>query len=110
MASACTTSCALASMQPVMADIDAGTTMNMDNCHEAMPTAILPDSTKTSSDAHKHQTEQKNCNMAGCHFTQVPPAISPAYTFLVDVSESILPRSNEFGVSADLSPPIKPPA
>ena len=95
--------------------------MDMQHCQQAIPDADMAD----QHAAQNQQTDQQHpqdqhqpgnqqsatpCDMSGCHSAQSAATASADPIFLVDVFTSTLPRSNIFGASADLTPPIKPPA
>jgi hypothetical protein len=98
MAAVCAIQCADygTPMQSSMAVMDA-----MSDCHDH----------DAATDANPHQADQKHnsCSMAGCHFSQQVPFVSP-FTNLPDVVATAIPRLDPQAFSADLSPPIKPPA
>jgi len=95
--------------------------MGMPHCQQAILDADMPSQHLSQSqqadqqhpqDQHNHGNQQsaKPCDMSGCHSAQSAATVSADPIFLVDVFTSTLPRSNIFGASADLTPPIKPPA
>lgn len=69
------------------------------------------------ANAHQHQqnTDHKNnssanCGMAGCNTTQVLPLLLVLKVDFAEASPLVLTSYYHFGISADVSPPIKPPA
>jgi hypothetical protein len=76
----------------------------MADCHDH---AAAPDAGPDQAD----QADQNHspCNMAGCHFSQQVPLASP-FTQLPDGVAIAIPRLDSQAFSADLSPPLKPPA
>ena len=95
--------------------------MDMQHCQQAIPEADMAD----QHAAQNQQTDQQHpqdqhqpgnqqsatpCDMSGCHSAQSAATALASPIFLVDLFTSTLPRSNIFGASADLTPPIKPPA
>ena len=95
--------------------------MDMQHCQQAKPDADMAD----QHAAQNQQTDQQHpqdqhqpgnqqsvtpCDMSGCHSAQSAATASADPIFLVDVFTSTLPRSHIFAASADLIPPIKPPA
>ncbi|HZV99034.1 MAG TPA: hypothetical protein VFF74_08605 [Methylophilaceae bacterium] len=97
LAAACSTSCltSIIGAQAVsteMADMDA------DPCHHQQPAP------------NQHQDQHKTCTMAGCHFSQTAPAGLLATYGTPYFSNTTLPHFVPLALSADLSPPIKPPA
>ncbi len=76
----------------------------MADCHDhAAAPAANPDQADQADQNHSP------CNMAGCHFSQQVPLASP-FTNLPDGVAVAIPRLDSQAFSADLSPPLKPPA
>jgi len=104
LAAACTTSCMTQSMhntqtnvsndQMLMAD------MHCDDCPKATP----------SSDQDHQSPSHNGCSMAGCHFAQTLPFSHSPKAYIADFSYLAPIYFNPLGISADLSPPLKPPA
>jgi len=90
MASACAAKCAGDSMHSAMM-------MDMPNCHEHAP------------DSNKHDGQHKPCNMAGCHFSSAVLDL-PTPHFVFPQTDSSLTQYAPVGLSAELTPPTKPPA
>lgn len=87
--------------------------MAMDHCQQAsaQQTEQQPPSyTPSKADPHTPQTEHKNCNMAGCHFAPLMPYLGTGHPVFIDNASVTLFRSDVIAVSAEQSPPIKPPA
>lgn len=74
--------------------------MDMPDCHEHSP---VPDTDQAS---HNH----KSCNMAGCHIVQVTPLLDRDKPVFAVVTDTAFQQADSQAISADLSPPIKPPA
>ncbi|HEX5538265.1 MAG TPA: hypothetical protein VFX01_00625 [Methylophilaceae bacterium] len=62
------------------------------------------------STQHQQHAAHKSCSMAGCHFSVAVPLLPPAQFAAVQFDNSALPYFGPFAVSAELPPPIKPPA
>lgn len=99
LAAACATTCAMpgTQMDLSMGDMDMEG-MDMENCHQAKP----------AKDDHSksHQT----CHMAGCHLAQAAPFESALSNHFPALADSQLPHIYPSARSAELAPPIKPPA
>lgn len=90
VAAVCALQCAGEEVQAAM--------MDMPGCHEH------EQNTDQSDQQHKH------CNMAGCHFSPVAlPDMKSQHDFLFPAESSFL-RYHPSAFSAELAPPIKPPA
>lgn len=74
--------------------------MEMPDCHEQ---PSVPDTDQTS---HNHNS----CDMAGCHIVQMAPLLDLDKPVFSVVADTAFPRADSQVISADLSPPIKPPA
>lgn len=72
--------------------------MSAEDCHNSR------------SDNDNHQNEHSQCNMAGCHTAQTAPFVTTFKNQFIDISNIDLPRFAPTALSADISPPIKPPA
>jgi len=74
----------------------------MKNCHQG----------SMNKDKQKPSSEHKSCAMsAGCHFTQVtPPFGTASNAVFIDSTSVSFPKFVPSAKSADLSPPLKPPA
>jgi hypothetical protein len=97
LAAACSTSCLMSNIETQatsaeMADMDS------DHCHHQKPAQ------------DQHQEQHKTCTMAGCHASQAAPLGLLATYTTPHFSNTTLPHFVPLAVSADLSPPIKPPA
>ncbi len=100
-AAACATACS-------MSDIQASTSkamqhmegMSAKDCQHSMP----------SKDDHRSSHQATGCNMAGCHLTQVATIERTTAQQVYAISGTVLALRNPIAVSADLPPPIKPPA
>lgn len=100
MAAVCAIQCADrgADMRADMAAAKA--MMDMPDCHGHSP---APDTDNTSHNF-------KSCNMAGCHIVHVTPLLDRDKPVFAVATETAFPRTDSQAISADLSPPIKPPA
>lgn len=94
LAAACAGSCA-ASAVPVPASQAAHDPA--DHCHE-------------DGASEKTQAALDHCSMAGCHVSNATFAPAASALLLMDFSHASLPLYHSRAVSADLAPPIKPPA
>lgn len=99
VAAICATSCVTHS---VMTSIHADDMAGMKNCHQG----------SMNKDKNKPSSEHKSCAMsAGCNFTQITPPIDiRSNTVFVDSASVSFPKFVPSAKSADLSPPLKPPA
>lgn len=61
---------------------------------------------QSSDNSNSH----KGCGMAGCHLVQITPLATSATLSFDNTSQLVLTSYNVFGISAELLPPIKPPA
>ena len=99
LAVACGISCV--STKSVMAAEKTSDMSAMTNCHEGSMNKKETQST----------TEHKSCTMgAGCHFSQVTPIDSSSHHTLIESATVSFPELASSAKSADLSPPLKPPA
>jgi len=89
-----TAAMSVANDQMTMAD------MHCDDC---------PKSTQNSDQDHQSPSHN-SCSMAGCHFAQTLPFTDIPKTLTADFSYLTPIYFNPLGISADLSPPLKPPA
>lgn len=113
LASACSVSCALSHAsqeQPLdsvitMASMDTGM-METGHCEHMRAVPSHPD----PASHQKHQAQPAHCIMAGCHLaTAVTPLFVKQY-FASNGPDHLPLHFNTFARSADLPPPIKPPA
>lgn len=93
----CVASCATKS---IMTAVNTEDMSSMPNCHKAM-----------EKEKSKLNIEHKSCSMgAGCNFSQATPIDLSSKFVFIDLTSISFPRFNSSEKSADLSPPIKPPA
>lgn len=99
LAAVCATSCV---SHAVMSSIQVDDMAGMKNCHQG----------SMNKDKDKPSSEHKSCAMsAGCNFTQITPPIDTfSKTVFVDSTSVSFPKFVPSAKSADLSPPLKPPA
>lgn len=101
MAAVCAIQCADMGAGMAAADVMMNKVMmDMPDCHEH---SSAPDTDKTS---HNY----KSCNMAGCHIVQMTPLLDRDKPIFAVATDTAFPRADSQAISADLSPPIKPPA
>lgn len=105
LAAACSTSC-LTSIIGAQAVSTEMADMAADHCHHQQPAP----NQHQSQHQDQHQDQHKTCTMAGCHFSQTAPAGTLATYATPYFSNTTLPHFVPLALSADLSPPIKPPA
>ena len=97
-AAVCATSCATKS---IMSTVNADDMSNMPNCHQGFK----------EKGKSKPNIEHKSCPMgAGCNFSQVTPITLPAQFVHIDLPSSLFLPFDSSAKSADLTPPLKPPA
>lgn len=97
-AAVCATSCATKS---IISTVNADDMSNMPNCHKVSMEKGKP----------KPNIEHKSCSMgAGCTFPQAAPIALPTKLVHIDLSSTSFLSFNSSAKSADLSPPLKPPA
>jgi len=68
-----------------------------------------PKSTQNPDQVHQSPAHS-SCSMAGCHFAQTVPFTDISKAFIAASSYLAPIYFNPLGISADLSPPLKPPA
>ena len=98
LAAVCVTSCATKS---IMSTVNADDMSNMPHCN------------KGSMDKGKLKPaiEHKSCSMGiGCNFSQATPIVFPEKFVHIDLPSISFLSFNASAKSADLSPPLKPPA
>jgi hypothetical protein len=94
----CVTSCATKS---IMTSISTGEMSNMPNCHKG----------SMDNEKSKSNIEHKSCSMgAGCNFSQAAPIDLSSKIVFIDLTSISFLQFNFSEKSADLSPPLKPPA
>jgi len=85
--------------------------MDMQHCQQGHESKDMASQHPVQDQQHPDpHSFAKTCDMSGCHSVQLAAIVSNAKEFLVDVFISSSPRCNVFAASADLYPPIKPPA
>lgn len=100
-ASLCATTCASHTTEVNAANDQADMSgMSSGHCHESEP--------KSNQD-QKHSGDM-GCVMAGCHFAQTVLPGDLIKTVIADFTDVTPIYFNPLGISADLSPPLKPPA
>lgn len=107
LASVCSVSCALdqashlqqGKFEIAMPSMDAG---HCEHMQQSQP--VQHSDTQDSSQQHNY------CSMAGCHFSIAATLELGKQDFMLNVPEHKLLHFNDFRLSADLPPPIKPPA
>jgi hypothetical protein len=62
------------------------------------------------SQSSDEQHSKDACSMVGCHLAQTPTFATESQQFLFKTASTDFPRFISTAVSADLPPPIKPPA
>lgn len=93
----CVASCATKS---IMTAVNTDDMSSMPNCHKAM-----------KQEKSKLNIEHKSCSMgAGCNFSQATPIDLSSKFVFIGLTTTTFPIFNSSEKSADLSPPIKPPA
>jgi len=99
LAAICATSCVSHS---VISSMQSDVMAHMKNCHES----------KMSKDKQqKYSHDHKPCSIgAGCQYTQVTPIESSAKYVFAALPAVSFPSFTPSEKSADLSPPLKPPA
>jgi hypothetical protein len=95
LAAACSTSCQMSNIGIQATSVEIA---DSDHCHHQKPAQ------------DQHQEQHKTCAMAGCHVSQAAPLGLLATYSTPHFSNTTLPHFVPLAVSADLSPPIKPPA
>lgn len=76
---------------------------------ESSHSSVAADHCHHDSSSH-HEPSHKNCNMAGCHFVQSVALNETSGNPFHHAADAVRWHFDTFAVSADLSPPIKPPA
>ncbi len=102
-AAVCATSCATKS---IMSTVNADDMSNMPNCHQ-----VSKEKGKSTPNIEHPNIEHKSCSMgAGCNFSQATPIALPAKFVHIDLPSSLFLSFDSSAKSADLTPPLKPPA
>jgi hypothetical protein len=84
-----------------MSSANADDMSSMPNCHKA----------SMKKEQSNPNVEHKQCSMgAGCNFSYATPIDLSSKFVLINLASISFPRFNASEKSADLSPPIKPPA
>lgn len=99
LANVCSTSCLYSEMQSTITS-PADSAKNSDHCDQC------PKSHDQGQSRSKHQM----CLMAGCYSVQGAHIEPIAVHHVPEFSNTLLPLLTPNGFSAELSPPIKPPA
>lgn len=107
LASVCSVSCALdqashlqqGKFEIAMPSMDTG---HCEHMQQSQP--VQHSNTQDSSQQHNH------CSMAGCHFSIAATLELCKQDFMLNIPEHQLLHFNDFRRSAEIPPPIKPPA
>ncbi|HEY0267911.1 MAG TPA: hypothetical protein VGC12_01625 [Methyloradius sp.] len=97
--------CSMTCMPQIAQDSVANDQMSMGDMH----CDECPKSTQNSDQDHQ-SPGHTGCSMAGCHFAQSVPFTDLPKVFTANSSYLAPIYFNSLGTSADLSPPLKPPA
>jgi hypothetical protein len=97
LAAACSASCLAAEMQAQMST-DAAGMAGMDHCQHQ------------KSSQNQQQTKHGHCSMIGCQSVSAAQMGEDTSLVAPEFASTALPKFTSFGVSAELPPPIKPPA
>jgi len=98
LAAACSSSCAYQDAASNMAAVSDMGTMDMSHCEQH------------KEDQNQAPSDTPHSSMAGCHFVVAAQMSSVPSIATPDFSIVVLPRFISTAISADTSPPIKPPA
>ena len=100
LASACAITCAIGSTKsPEQSMIMTMPSMDANHCKLMQ-----------KSSSHSKQVQKSNCTMAGCNFSVAATLAFGHEDLLFSQTNEQPLHFNNFGVSADSYPPIKPPA
>jgi len=100
LAAVCSASCLISSVEPYT-QLDAalgGELAANEHCQH------------NSDSSDQHHPKKTACSIAGCHLAQTATFPSDSQQFLFRTPVTDFPRFISTAVSADLPPPIKPPA
>ena len=117
LAAVCATSCAATetktSIKPSNEHCRMMAVMNQhENANkQSLQKLALQADTQHHPQNNPHKTNNHaSCGMAGCNTAQILPLLSAEKVYFAQASSVVLTSYNNFGISADISPPIKPPA
>ena len=106
LASVCAMSCAAGEAMATSASVDKHDfAMVSDHCRQ-----MAVEASKNKSGHHAQAAAHKSCAMMGCNFSQAAPLTALAQVSILDFVSAPVWDFNPPAFSAELSPPIKPPA
>ena len=105
LASACAISCALNHASEAQLKEMAMPSMDVGHCEHMKSSKIKHDSSQD-----KHKVQHSDCSLAGCHFSTAATHVLGTPYFVVDGPDQQPLHFSAFTRSAELPPPIKPPA